>query len=384
MAAKQISHRRRGRITAAGEGRWRLRLSLGKDASGKQVYLHKTVYGKKSDADKTMTRLLTGKDEHRALPQSRTTVGAWIEDWLATHSTSAGVRTRWDYEQVLRRYLPSEIRWKRLDAVTTADVQRWVNELSSRGLAPQTVRSAHGALRTCLNKARRLGKIATNVCELVDLPKRGHHEMMTFTAAEAERFLNGAEEAKNPYYSFFAVMLHTGMRPGELAGLKWSDWDGATLRVQRSLKQGRAGEPRVLGPTKTGRPKVIPLGERACRALVQQRRLQVTQRLVLGSLYHDQGFVFANQFGKPIEFANIRERYFKRLLRDLGLPAIRMYDLRHTCATLLLADGENIKVVSERLGHVNATVTLNVYAHVQPGMQAQASERLDALLKNAR
>jgi integrase len=208
--------------------------------------------------------------------------------------------------------------------------------------------------------------------------------MLTFSAAQAETFLNGAEAAKSPYYPFFVLMLHTGMRPGELAGLKWSDWDGSTLRVVRSLKQERSGQPRILGPTKTGKPKVIPLGTRSRAALQVQRRLQAAQRLLMGSAYSDEGFVFTNEVGRPIEFANIRERHFKPLLVALGLPPIRLYDLRHTCASLLLAAGENVKVVSERLGHVNATVTMNVYAHVLPGMQAEASERLDRLLSGAR
>jgi integrase len=207
--------------------------------------------------------------------------------------------------------------------------------------------------------------------------------MMTFTAEQAERFLNGAQAAKSPYYPLFVLMLHTGMRPGELAGLKWGDWDGTTLRVQRALKQERAGQPRVLGPTKTGKPKVLPLGNRAREALVQQRRAQVATRLLLGNAYHDDDFIFANEIGRPLEFSNIRERHFRPLLIALGLPKIRMYDLRHTCASLLLAAGESIKVVSERLGHVNPTVTLNVYCHVLPGMQAQASDRLDSLLHAA-
>lgn len=383
MYTTHKTHRRRGRITEAGEGRWRIRLTVGKNAAGKQVYVHKTVYGKKSDADKALTQMLARKDEHRLIPQGRETLDAWITQWLSTHSTSAGVRTRFDYEMIFKRYLPPELRCKRLSSVTASGVQRWVNALVERGLSPRTVRSAHGALRTCLNKARRLGKISTNVCELVDLPKPDHREMMTLTAEQAEQFLNGAEAAKSPYYPLFVLMVHTGMRPGELAGLKWSDWDGTTLRVQRALKQQRAGQPRVLGPTKTGKPKVLPLGNRAREALAQQRRSQVATRLLLGSAYHDQDFIFANEIGRPLEFSNIRERHFRPLLIALGLPNIRMYDLRHTCASLLLAAGESVKVVSERLGHVNANVTLQFYAHVLPGMQAQASDRLDSLLHAA-
>jgi integrase len=365
------------------DGRWRIRLCIGRDATGKQLYLHETVYGKKTDADKALTRMLTAIDTGRAVTRDRQTLDEWTRRWLAIHCTRAGERTRWDYEQILRRYLTPELRTRRLTALTASDLQRWVNQLSARGLSPRTVRSAHGAVRASLNKARRLGMIGVNVAELVDLPRQAHNEMRTFSAAEAERFLCGAEAAGSRYYPLFALMLHTGLRPGELAGLKWEDFDGVTLRVVRALKQGRAGEPRKLGPTKTHKPKVIPLGERAKRALALQRRWIVERKLLLGASFHDEGRIFTNDVGGPLEFSNVRERQFKPLLRELGLPDIRLYDLRHTCASLLLAAGENIKVVSERLGHVNATVTLNTYVHVLPGMQAQASERLDELLAAA-
>jgi integrase len=347
------------------------------------MYVHKTVHGRKADAERVLTQLLASKDEHRLITPSRETLDSWIAEWLSTRRGSASVRTFFDYGRIFKRYLPPELRYKRLTALTASDVQRWVTSLSERGLSPQTVRSAHSALRTCLNKARRLGKVGGNVCELVDLPKRQHREMQTLTAEQAERFLNGAEKSGSPFYPFFVIMLHTGARPGELAGLKWTDWDGTRLTVQRALKYEEAGRPRVLGPTKTGRAKVIPLGTRAIAALQLQRRRQVAHRLALGAEYHDDDFIFANEVGKPVEFSNIRERHFKPLLAALGLPSIRLYDLRHTCASLLLASGESVKVVSERLGHVNATVTLNVYAHVLPGMQAQASERLEALLRSS-
>ena len=376
--------RRRGRIVDLCDGRWRVRLCIGRDGSGKQLYLHETVHGKKSDADRALTRMLSRKDEGLVTVRTRETLDEWSRSWLSTHCTTAGERTRWDYEQILRRYLTPELRCKRLVALSATELQSWVNDLSATGLSARTVRSAHAALRACLNKAKRLGKIAANPAELVDLPRQEHVEMKTLTAAQAEQFQNAAEAAGSRFYPFFAIMLHTGLRPGELAGLKWEDFDGVTLRVQRALKNGRAGEPRRLGPTKTNKPKVIPLGERARRALAIQRRWQAARKLLLGGAYADGGFIFTNEVGGPLEFSNVRERHFKPLLRKLGLPDIRLYDLRHTCATLLLAAGENIKVVSERLGHVNATVTLNTYVHVLPGMQAEASERLETLLRTAR
>jgi integrase len=182
----------------------------------------------------------SANDRGRPIEQTRETLDIWVNQWLSTHCSTAGVRTRWGYEEILRRYLTPEMRTRRITALSASEVQKWVNELSTRGLSPRTVRSAHGALRACLNKAKRLGKITVNVCQLVDLPRPDHREMMTFTAEQAERFLNGAETAKSPYYPLFVLMLHTGMRPGELAGLKWNDWDGTTLKARAQAGESRS------------------------------------------------------------------------------------------------------------------------------------------------
>jgi integrase len=175
------------------------------------------------------------------------------------------------------------------------------------------------------------------------------------------------------------VMLMTGLRVGEVLGLKWSDLDGSTLRVQRAVTRG-AGRRHTLGPTKTSQNRAVPISDRALRALQRHRVVQAKWKLLLGQEYKDEGLVFATASGGIIQAENLPHRLFRHLLAAAKLPAIRLYDLRHSHATLLMAAGEHPKVVQERLGHSGIELTLNTYSHVIPGMQERATARLDALL----
>jgi integrase len=237
----------------------------------------------------------------------------------------------------------------------------------------------HGVLRACLNKALKLGKLALNPATLVELPRRPRLERPFLTPAQALRLLDVAESQDNRFYPLFAVLLLTGIRPGEALGLRWEDVDGSSLRVRRALVW-IAGRKPFLDETKTRRCRTVALGERAVKALEKQRRVQVELRLLLGAAYEDHNLIFASETGAPLSAQNVSSRYFKPLLQAAGLPDVRLYDLRHSHATLLLAAGEHPKVVQERLGHSTITLTLDTYSHVVPGMQERAVQRLESLL----
>jgi integrase len=171
----------------------------------------------------------------------------------------------------------------------------------------------------------------------------------------------------------------TGVRPGELCALRWSDLDGSTLRVQRALSYTADGW--VVCDTKTsGSRRAIILGDLEQRALARQRKRQAVQRLQAGAVWQDDDLVFATASGRPHDARNISRRVLPRLLERAKLPRMRLYDLRHSSATLLLAAGINPKVVSERLGHSTTRLTLDTYSHVLPSMQQEAAEVLGRLV----
>jgi integrase len=373
--------RRQGSIDPLGPGRWRVRLSYGTDGE-KRRRLSKVVHGTKDQAQRYLNAAIRRREQNDAVVLSRQALGVWADEWLERWCNTLAPRTRADYTAMFQRYLTPELRARKLASLTASDIQNFVNGLVASGLGPRTIAMAHGAIRACLNKAVKLGKLPRNVACDAELPRKAHTERVFFGPNEARRFREAVRGS--PWEAFFVLLLFTGIRPGEALGLKWSDVEDGTLRVRRALVRV-AGRDAALDDTKTGRGRrVIPLGEQPLEALQQHRRAQIQWRLKLGSAYQDQGLIFANESGGFADSHNITGRHFKPILKRAGLPPLRLYDLRHSCATLLLAAGEHPKVVQERLGHASIALTLDTYSHVVPGMQQRASERLEELLRPVR
>jgi integrase len=173
------------------------------------------------------------------------------------------------------------------------------------------------------------------------------------------------------------------MRPEEYLAVQWKDIDLETggLSVRRALVWNRRGGGYRFEEPKTSKSRrSIPLSNSVVSALKVYRRTQLEQRMKLGSDYANLDLVFATELGTPISSKNLRDRHFKPLMTKAGLPEIRLYDLRHTTATLLLSAGENPKVVSERLGHASIVLTLDTYSHVLPTMQREATNKIEKLM----
>lgn len=374
-----------GHISDLGDGRWLVRTSHGRNWQGKRIRARTIVRGTKKDAQRHLTSVLKRQDDGFSPVTGRQTFGEWVTEWLTDWTANLGPRTRADAESQFRRLFQFDpmLAGRRLAGLTAAEVQSLVNRLQQKGFSPRTIRMYHGAVRACLSRAERLGKVARNVALLAELPAQVRTERAFLTPANAERFLVAADGLGDQYGALFALLLLTGIRPGEACGLQWADWEGSQLRIRRSLVWFADRAP-ILAETKTRRSRVIALSERALRVLQQHRVRQVALRLRMGASYGDRGLVFATELGRPLHLRNISARHFKRLLQGAGLPNLRLYDLRHTHATLLLAAGEHPKVVQERLGHSTITLTLDTYSHVVPGMQERAAERLDAILEDAR
>lgn len=285
--------------------------------------------------------------------------------------------TRFDYRAILDRYLTAELRSRPLAHITAEHLQEFFNGLSARGLSPRTVSMVHAALRACLNRAVRVKRLTWNPATIVDLPSNVHSERAYFTPDQIQDFLAVARGSR--WNALFVVLVFTGLRPGEAFALKWSDFDGTSLRVQRALVRIN-GINHALAAPKNKRGRHIPIGEQAKQALQTHRREQLEGRLKVGSAYVDNDLVFPNTLGGLADPQSVVRRYFKPLLVKAGLPQLRQYDLRHSHATVLLALGEHPKIVQERLGHSSVRLTLDTYTHVVPGMQEAATKKLDLLL----
>ncbi len=371
-----------GQIIHRGERTWLVRTYLGRDDdTDKRHYHNKTVRGTKKDAQRYLNGALRDKDLGTFVEPTSLTLNRFLDKWLATAARHrVRERTYRDYESLLTRYVRPLLGQRRLAQIRPLEIQDLYTRLQEQRLSARTIRYAHAVLSGALKQAVKWRQLSQNPAAFVDLPRQTHHEARALSPEETERFQTAAQE--DPFALVFTVALATGMRPGEYLALQWKDVDlkAGTVVVQRSLV--RQKDRWTFAEPKTTRSRrTIPLPPTLTRALSEHRRRQAEQRLAAGPAYDNNDLVFAAANGQPFDENNLVRRHFKPILRAASLPeVVRLYDLRHTCATLLLAAGENPKVVSERLGHASITLTLDTYSHVLPTMQRGAAERLEPAL----
>jgi integrase len=233
-----------------------------------------------------------------------------------------------------------------------------------------------------MKKAIQLNYILRNPCEFAELPKQVREETKAFSSQQASLFLQYAKNSK--HCLVFEFVLITGMRPEEYLAIRWSDVDlkKGVVFVQRALVWKKGGGFKFSEPKTKKSRRSIPLPESLVSKLKSHRKKQLAFRFEVGQAYNNLDLVFASEIGTPLHYRNLTQRHYEKILEDAGLEneGFVLYSLRHTCATLLLAEGENPKVVSERLGHSSVKMTLDTYSHVLPDMQKSASEKLDSLL----
>jgi integrase len=246
------------------------------------------------------------------------------------------------------------------------------------GYAAASVVHVHSTARKALNDALRWGVVVRNVALFAKAPRIPRREMQTWSPDETRRFLDAARGDR--LEGLYVLALTCGMRQGELLALRWEfvDLDARLVQVRGTLRRTKAGV-QITEP-KNGRYRQAALCETAIDALRRHRMNQELERARVGSAWRDEGFVFTNSIGGPLEAPNMLRSSFKPLIEASKVRRIRFHDLRHTCASLLLAQNTHPKLVAELLGHSSVSVTLSVYAHVTPVMHAEAAATFDKLL----
>lgn len=375
-----MATRKTGQLIEREKGVWTVRIYLGEDASGKRLYHNETTKGAKKDAQKRLTQVLREKDSGVYVQSSVMTLNDFLDKWLA-ESASLKIRERTlnGYESLLKCHIREKLGAKRLSDVQLLEVQKLYNEMNKANFSPKTIRHVHNVLSSAFKQAVKWKMLMQNPCDFCDLPRQVKTEMKCFTPDEAKLFLEAAENEK--FYALFYLAIETGMRPEEYLGLKWQDIDfeQRTLSVQRALVERRGGG-FIFDELKTSRSRrSIPLSNSVINVLKIHRRNQLEERMKIGAGYQNFDVVFASEVGTPMMHRNLLRRHFKPLLAKAGLPDIRLYDLRHTTATLLLSAGQNPKIVSERLGHASIVLTLDTYSHVLPTMQRDATNEIEAI-----
>jgi integrase len=371
-----------GQIIKRGDRTWLVRIFLGRDAKGKQLFHRKTIHGTKKDAETYRNKVVRDRDVGTFIEPAVLAVKDYLDTWLKTAARPRlRERTCEDYSGLLKRYVHPVLGEKRLCDVRPLDIQNLYADMTERGLSARTVRYIHAILSSALKQATKWQMLIHNPCAAVELPRAERREMKAFSPKDAASFLNAAKE--NEQGVIFAFALATGMRPEEYLGLKWSDVDleKGTAVVCRVLVR-RKGGGWYFGEPKTSRSRrTVPLPATLVKLMATHRCKQMAVRLKAGAAYQNNDLVFATGEGTPHNSRNLAQRHFQQILEKAKLSLkFRLYDLRHSCATLLLVAGENPKVVSERLGHASVVLTLDTYSHVLPTMQEAASQKLEGIL----
>jgi integrase len=373
-------------IRKRGKSAWYVTVDLGRDStSGKRRQVRLTVRSKR-EAVKEEARLKLEAARGTGVEASRQTLAEYLRHWLETMRPNLAANTHKRYEALVANQIVPRLGTVQLSKLRPVQIQQLHAQLRASGradgkggLAPKSLLQVHRVLSEALKHAVGLQMIGYNPAQLIRAPQVRRQELATLSKQRTQQLIAKAEADDSTYGDAIIVAVHTGLRMGELLGLKWEDLDleQGRLSVRRSLQHVH-GEGFVLQPPKTPHSRrTVPLGETALQALGRQRRRQVEGRLLLGPDYPEPELVFASAVGTPVFPANLR-RALERLLALAGVPRVRFHDLRHTHASLLLEQGVHPKVVSERLGHASIVITLDTYSHLLPTMQEEAAREFDA------
>ena len=349
--------------------------------SGKRK--RKVIYGKtrKEVAEKLKVIL---RDQQQGLPvaMERQTVGQFLDHWLAdTILPNRRAKTYRRYEQIARCHLVPALGRVALAKLEPQQVQALLKRTQAEGLSPRTVAYIRAVLRQALNQALRWGLVARNVATLVEPPKVERFKIKPLTTHQATILLEAARGDR--LEALYRVALSLGPRQGEALGLRWEDIDLATgtLRVAVAL-QAANGRLTLVEPRTENTRRTLALPTALAASLKSHRVRQAEERRKLGTAWHDHGLVSCTRVGTPIHPRNL-VRSFQTLRERAQLPPRRFHDLRHSCLSLLAAQGLPARLAMEIAGHSDIRLTQNVYTHVYDEAQRQAADAMDRLFPDA-
>ncbi len=392
-----MSNGRRGSVKQAANGTWGFIVDVESDeldARGKpkRKQTRRRGFPTRKAAQAELTRILTSLERSAYVAPSRQTVAEYLEStWLPSIKHTVKASTFDSYARNVRLHVAGRfIGTRQLQKVDGAALDQLyglllAGDTEHRALSVKSVRYVATILHRAFKDAVRYGAIAQNPVDRSNIPKATtSREMKVWTTDQARTFL--ASQVDNRLYGAYQLLLYTGMRRGEALGLKWSDvdLDAGRLQIVRAYvstgvqRKGDIGAEFTSPKTAKGR-RHLALDDGTIGALRAHRARQNQEKLLVGAGYDDQDMVFAMPDGRPIHPKHF-SWCFVRDVKAADVPEIRLHDLRHTYATVALNAGVHPRIVQERLGHANVSITLDTYSHVDMNMQAEAANRVAALL----
>lgn len=378
----------KGHITERSPGKWGIVIDLPDPETGKRRRKWHTFHGTKRQAQTECARLIAEIDGGSYIEPAKTTVREFFEAWLKHEKANVSPKTHSRYEDLLIKNVAPILGSVTLNKLTAAKVDAaWTRLLESGrrdgkgGLAPRTVGHCRRVMLTAMEQAVKWDLLKKNPVAATRPPKTERVAMAAYGAVETAAML----EALRPTRMFVPALLAAlcGLRRGEILALRWRHVDlfGAVLSISESAEQ--VGTEVRYKETKSGKARTVAISSSVVEELKRHRAAQAEEQLKIGLRPDNDSFVVAQVDGSPLKPISLTHEWTRQIGKTT-LHQIRFHDLRHSHATQLLAAGVHPKIASERLGHSTVGITLDLYSHVMPGMQANAAEQVDAAIKAAK
>ena len=358
---------------------WRLWFDAPPGVDGHRRRRSETLHGTRVQAEQRLRAVLTSIDRNTYVEPTDETTGDYVTRWLGIYGPSLSPRTVKDYRGMVTRYVVPMLGPIPLAKLRAAHIQDMYAQLTARGLSPLTVTHVHRLLHQALAHAVDWDLLDRNPCVKAKPPRGKSKAMRSLDRSQVRTFIDAIEGSR--YRDVYMVDLYTGLRRSELLGLKWPqvDTENATVSVIHGLHR-LPGQGMVLLPTKTASSKRrVDIPASVVGVLHEIRARQMLSASETGLEWHPGGFVFATADGRPLDPEKVTHE-FRARTDKAGLEGLRLHDLRHSFATLMLAAGEHPKMVQTALGHSSIQVTMDIYGHLMPGAGKDAAERLAAYL----
>jgi len=371
MAKKNRGHGE-GSIYQRSNGSWRAQVYV----DGKR---HGKTLKKKADAQtwlrKMQNQLVLGHD----IEGSKITLADYLTQWLETSIIDLRSSTKYQYGLTIKNHILPYIGEIRLKDLNLARIERHYAELGNTGLSSRTIKLVHAVLHKAFKKAVKYGLILKNPASGAALPRYKQSEMQVLDPSQLTQFLIAAQGSY--YEALYHLAIHTGMRQGELFGLKWTDlrWQSGVLHVQRQASRVPGRKWEFLEPKTSAGRRTITMGEGILQVMRHHKAKLPMQKALAGDRWEEHDLIFPNRVGNPGDPSNLRKD-FLAVLEQSGLPIIRFHDLRHTAASLMLNNGIPPIVVSKRLGHARPSTTLDIYGHLYQEKDEEAARIMDELV----